>query len=82
MENLNISYEPVTWSCYGRPHPSATKALSNLAKRASRRRGLQMPDVLLRRSAAAISTEIWRRTAKMAFACWPKDSELADDDAA
>ena len=36
-------------------------------------------DVLQRRAEEAITVEIWRRAAKMTFACWPRETELADE---
>jgi len=79
LERQNIVYQPMTWSAFGRPHAAVTKALRNMARRAARRRGFERPEVLQRRAEAAITVEIWRRAAKMAFACWPRDAELGEE---
>ena len=79
LEAQNVVYEPVTWSAFGRPHPATTKVLRCLSRRTARRRGLVRPEVLQRRTEAAIAVEIWRRAARMAFACWPREAELTDE---
>ena len=79
LEAQNIVYKPLTWSCFGRPHAAVTEVLHYLCKQTARRRGLVRADVLQRRAEAAITVEIWRRAARMTFACWPREAELADE---
>ena len=80
LEMQNIVYEPMTWSVFGRPHAATTKVLVTLSRRTARRRGLVQPQVLYRRTTAAITVEIWRRAALMSFACWPREAELLEED--
>ena len=80
LETQNIVYEPMTWSSFGRPHAATSKVLMTLSRRTARRRGLVRPEVLYRRTTAAITVEIWRRAALMAFACWPREGQLPEED--
>ena len=80
LEWQNIVYTPVTWSCFGRPHSATTAALRNMCRQAARRRGLTNAKVLQRRAEANIAVEIWRRAAKMSFACWPSAGDLEDEE--
>ena len=75
LEQANVRYEPMVWSAFGRPHPKTVSIMQTLAKKASRRRGLTSPQILLRRANAKIATEIWRRAARMLMACLPRGGE-------
>ena len=55
LERANVRYEPIVWSCFGRPHPQTLVLMKALAKRAARRRGLSDPQQLVRRSCAKIT---------------------------
>ena len=78
----NISFSPVVWSAYGRPHPTPTRwpfcALSANPLRANAtllRLRLSFTDctpVLLLR--------FWRRSARQVRACWPVTAPPADLD--
>ena len=39
LERNGITYVPIVWSAYGRPHEAAIDAIRNMARRAARRRG-------------------------------------------
>ncbi len=71
LERQNIVYHPTVWSAFGRPHAATTRVIRAMARRAARRRGFASAQLLQRRAEAAISVEIWRRAARMVFACWP-----------
>ena len=75
LEGQNIVYHPMVWSAFGRPHAATTKVLRALARQAARRRSFVSSQLLQRRAEAAISVEIWRRAAKMVFACWPRQAD-------
>ena len=75
LEGQNIVYHPMVWSAFGRPHAATTKVLRALARQAARRRSFVSAQLLQRRAEAAISVEIWRRGAKMVFACWPRQAD-------
>ena len=73
----NITYQPLVFTCYGRPHPRTTAILRTLATKQSRRRGCSDGEWRYRRMAAAIDTEVWRRAARQVQACWPDRDEGA-----
>ena len=75
-----VTYLPVVWSAYGRPHPDATRVLLTLARNTARRRGMQDFRGMARRSAARIAAALWRRAANMVLACWPVPSGGGDPD--
>ena len=72
LGQAGIQYQPVVWSAYGRPHPDAKRILLTMARTASRRRGLESYRELANRWASRITTELWRRAARMVLACWPR----------
>ena len=76
LERQNIVYQPMVWSAFGRPHVATTKGIRAMARQAARRRGLVSAQLLQRRAEASISVEIWRRAAKMVFACWPRQADM------
>ena len=71
LDRQTIAYQPLLFSCYGRPHPRTTTFLRTLAKRVARRRGCSAGEWCYRRLRAELGVEIWRRAASMACACWP-----------
>ena len=75
LEAGGVEYTPVTFSCYGRPHPDASRLLQTLGRRLGRRKGTEA-HVEERRLAARIGVEIWRRAAQMLRHCLP---DSADD---
>ena len=76
LEAQGITYTPMIWSCYGRPHQATVDSLRAICKRAARRRTDQKWRTLYRRAAGIISVRIWQRAARMAFACLPRESDL------
>ena len=72
LEARNIFYRPLTFSAFGRAHPEATAILTNVAKRAARRRGLPDHTLLLRRAQVKIGVQLARRAAKQVLACLPR----------
>ena len=71
LDAQDIHYRPVTFSCFGRPHPDAHKAIVNLARRSARRRGRE-PHLEERRMMSRVTSEIWKRAARMLCKCWPE----------
>ena len=76
LERQNIAYQPLIFSCYGRPHARTTAILRTLSKRVARRRGCSDARAVFARLMKAVTVEIWRRGAKQCQSCWPelKDS--------
>ena len=70
LEAQDVTYRPITFSCFGRPHPDAYKVIQSFAKRTARRRGSEA-HVEERRMMARVTHEIWRRAARMVLHCWP-----------
>eukprot|EP00973_Karenia_brevis_P028436 3918763-Karenia_brevis.AAC.2 len=54
LDRQNITYQPLIWSAYGRPHPRTTAVLRTLATRLARRRGCSDAEWRFRRLRAAI----------------------------
>ena len=73
LEAEGVEYRPLTWSCWGREHPDTTAALTALARRAARRRGLPSHAALLQRTRAQVGAALARRLAAMLRACLPGD---------
>ena len=76
----NISYSPVVWSAYGRPHPDTLAVLRSLSKSIARKRNVASAEVVFHRLHSSITLEIWRRTARQVRACWPTSAPLVDLD--
>jgi hypothetical protein len=74
LEASGVEYRPVTFSCYGRPHPDAVRLMQGLGRRLARRKGTEA-HVETRHLAARIGVEIWRRAARMLRSCLPVASE-------
>ena len=70
LEACGVEYRPITFSCYGRPHPDALRVLQAFGRRLARRKGTEA-HVEERRLAARIGVEIWRRAARMLRQCLP-----------
>ena len=79
LDAEGITYVPVVWSAYGRPHPDAVRILVTLARCTARRRGTSDAFTLARRTAARIAAAIWRRAARMVLACWPESAGFPSD---
>jgi len=75
LRRAGLTYVPITWSAFGRPHPTTHAILCNLARQAARRRGGSDAAVLQRRTAASIGLEVARRGARMVMACLPGGDE-------
>ena len=71
LERQNITYQPLVFSAYGRPHPQSTAILRTLVKQLARRRGCSDGEWRYKKLRAAIGAEIWRRAASQVIACWP-----------
>ena len=76
LQQQNVQYQPLIWSCYGRPHERTTAILRTLSKRVSRRRGCSDASSVLHAMNGAIAVEIWRRAAKQCQSCWPEMRDL------
>ena len=79
LTSQNITYQPLVWSAYGRPHPRTTAILRTLATRLARRRGCSDAEWRYMRLRAALALEVWRRGAKMVRSCWPGNADMDDD---
>eukprot|EP00973_Karenia_brevis_P095410 12427194-Karenia_brevis.AAC.1 len=71
LEQKGITYAPITFSCYGRRHGTTSTIMTQVAQRAARFRGQSDYKQLLRRWQATVTTEIWRRAARMVRKCFP-----------
>ena len=77
LEQAGVDYKPITFSCFGRPHPDAKALFRSFATKLGRRRGSEA-HLEERRLAANVGVEIWRRAAHMLRQCMP---ETAEDEA-
>jgi len=86
LERKGITYVPITFSCFGRRHGTTSRIMLEAASRAARFRGQLNNKQMLKRWEATVTTEIWRRAARMVKACLPKPSRyehlLIDGDSA
>ena len=71
LDSEGVSYYPMVWSCWGRPHCDADAAIRSMAAAAARRRGIPDSAGLARRCRSLIGVQIWRRAARMVAACLP-----------
>ena len=76
----NISYSPIVWSAYGRPHPDTLAVLRSLSKSIARKHNVASAEVVFHRLHSSITLEIWRRSARQVRACWPVTALPADLD--
>ena len=72
LEAQGIAYMPMTFTAYGRRHPSATKMLIHAATKVARQRGQVATKGLLKSWQRQLAAEVWRRAARMVRACMPK----------
>ena len=80
LDAAGVDHRPIAFTCFGRPHPQAKQLVSSLARRVARRKGTEA-HVEERRIWCRISTEIWRRAARMIRRCLPSHAqEVADED--
>ena len=70
LERKGITYAPLAFSCFGRRHGTTSKVMQEVASRAAWLRGQLDQKQLLQRWQATVTTEIWRRAAKMIKACF------------
>lgn len=75
LDRQGVTYLPLVWSCFGRPHPAARTLVADLAHRISRRRGHCNHQEVTRQIRSDISVEIWRRNARQLRGCLPGISE-------
>ena len=67
----NISYTPIVWSAYGRPHRDTLTVLCSLIESISRKRNFVSAEVVYQKLHASITLEIRKRSALQIWACWP-----------
>ena len=67
----NISYTPIVWSAYGRPHQDTLTVLCSLSKSIARKRNFASAEVVFHKLHSSITLEIWRRSARQIRTCWP-----------
>ena len=79
LEAGGVEYKPITFSCFGRPHPDAVALVRALGRRIARRRGTEA-HIEERRLAAHIGVEIWRRAARMLRQCMPNTAADAPEE--
>ena len=72
LERQDILYKPMTFTAYGRRHPSATNMLKCAATAVARQRGSSSTVGLQKHWQRQLAAEIWRRAARMVKACLPK----------
>ena len=74
LEGVGVEYRPITFSCFGRPHPDAKQLAQAFGRRLARRKGSEA-HMEERRLAACVGVEIWRRAARMVRQCLPGTAE-------
>jgi hypothetical protein len=79
LEQAGVEYRPIVFSCYGRPHGDAVRLIDSLAKQHARRKGSER-HVERRRLMNKITTEIWRRAARMMRQCTPDALDGEDEE--
>ena len=72
LERKGITYCPITFSSFGRRHGTTSRIMQEAASRAARFRGQLNSKQMLRSWSATVTTELWRRVARMVKACLPK----------
>ena len=78
LEAQNISYRPVIWTTYGRPHAQAAAAINGIAKRLARKRGCKTKTAA-QQIRSAVGVCLARRAARMSLACWPRLDAQAEN---
>ena len=80
LDRQNITYLPLIWSAFGRPHAQTSSTLRTLCKRLMRRRGDKADEWRYTRLRTAISVELMRRAAACVRSCFtPKQAERVLD---
>jgi hypothetical protein len=80
LDRQVITYLPLIWSAYGRPHAQTTSTLRTLSNRLTRRRGDSGSEWRYGRLRTAISVELMRRAAACVRSCYTaKQSERVLD---
>lgn len=74
LERGGVEYKPITFSCYGRPHPDSVLLLRTFGRRLARRKGTEA-HIEERRLASRLGVEIWRRAARMLRQCLPATAD-------
>ena len=77
LHRQNISYTPIVWSAYGRPHQDTLTVLRSLSKSIARKRNIASAEVVFHRLHSSITLEIWKRSAPQIRTCWPVVDHLA-----
>ena len=71
MQEAGITYAPLVWSTWGRPHEDSAAAVRSMARSAGRRPGSNMAGLTTRVAFERLSSQICKRAAQMAMACCP-----------
>ena len=80
LRQQGLEYVPMAFSCYGRIEEGANARVTQLARRAARRRGLADSQILERRLRQRLGVELWRRSVAVCRRCL--GGGAADEDAA
>ena len=80
LEQVGVEYRPIVFACFGRPHGDAVRLINTLAKQHARRKRSEQ-QVEKRRLMNRVTTEIWRRAARMVRLCTPEAVDADDADA-
>ena len=70
LSRQNITYQPMIWSAFGRPHSQTTSILRTLSKRLTRRRGGRGGEWRYQRIRATIGVELMRRAVACVRSCY------------
>ena len=79
LEAGGVEYKPITFSCYGRPHPDALRLMRAFGRRLARRKGTE-EHCEVRHLASCVGVELWRRAARMVRQCLPEACEEEADE--
>ena len=80
MREEGVEFQPMSWTCWGRPHAQAKAAVGSMADAAARPSEDADADQLRRRAATAISIQLWKRAARMLAFCLPQPAPEATGD--
>jgi hypothetical protein len=69
LQQQGISYKPLIWSSWGRPHDEAATLLRRMSERAARRKGLTSGRALFDETCAKIGVALQARLAAMIRKC-------------
>ena len=79
LARQGITYKPLVWSCFGRPHPEASTFVANVAHRIARRRGHCDHRLVGAQIRSDVTVEIWRRNARQLRGCLPDPGDSEGD---